>query len=92
MKTLIVVPAYNEQDAILGIVDDLRRYCPDIDFLVIDDCSADGTLRLLRENSVPHLTLPAVYRRGIGMRWKTAILSSFSLTATGSTRHAICAS
>ncbi len=64
MKTLIVVPAYNEQDAILGVVDDLRRYCPDIDFLVIDDCSADGTLRLLRENSVPHLTLPC--NLGIG--------------------------
>ena len=57
MKTLILVPAYNEQDAILGVVDELRRFCPGTDFLVIDDCSNDDTPRLLRENHIPHLTL-----------------------------------
>lgn len=56
MKTLIIVPAYNEQDNILKLVEELHNY--DYDFLVINDCSSDNTKFLLDSNNVNHLDLP----------------------------------
>ena len=40
---LAVVPAYNESDTILGVVDSLREQLPEFDVLVIDDGSTDET-------------------------------------------------
>ena len=64
MKVLIIVPAYNEQDAILDVAAELRQYCPEMDFIVIDDCSDDRTRALLREHQIPYLGLPC--NLGIG--------------------------
>lgn len=58
MKLLAIVPAYNEEASILGVVADLRTHCPEADVLVINDCSRDHTRQLLREHAVPHLDLP----------------------------------
>src|SRR5690606_27640894 len=41
---LIIVPAYNEEDAIGGVVEGVRRAVPGVPVLVIDDCSVDGTV------------------------------------------------
>ena len=57
MRTLIVVPAYNEAPNILGVVADIRQHCPQADLVVIDDCSTDGTLSLLEQARIPHLAL-----------------------------------
>ncbi len=57
MRTLIVVPAYNEAENILGVVTDIRTHCPGADFVVIDDHSTDRTEDILVENRIPHLTL-----------------------------------
>ena len=57
MRTLIVVPAYNEEQAILAVVDDIRRCCPQADLVVINDCSTDRTAELLSAAGVPHLSL-----------------------------------
>lgn len=64
MKTLIIVPAYNEQENIRSTVGDLRRHCPEADVLVINDCSTDGTPQILREDGIAHLSLPV--NLGIG--------------------------
>jgi hypothetical protein len=40
---LAVVPAYNEEKGIAGVVRDIRRSCPGIEVLVVDDGSEDGT-------------------------------------------------
>ncbi len=57
MRTLIVVPAYNEEKAILGVAADIRRCYPQADLIVINDCSTDGTAALLAAAGVPHLSL-----------------------------------
>ena len=56
MKTLIIIPAYNEQDNILPLIKLLRNY--NYDFLVINDCSRDNTEKILVENKINHLCLP----------------------------------
>lgn len=64
MKTLVIIPAYNEQESILTTIADIERHCPDMDYIVINDCSRDGTERILRENGIPHIALPC--NLGIG--------------------------
>ncbi|GAC1459057.1 MAG: polyprenol monophosphomannose synthase [Ktedonobacterales bacterium] len=43
MKTLIVIPTYNERGNIERLVDDILRTVPSVDVLIIDDNSPDGT-------------------------------------------------
>ena len=64
MKTLVIIPAYNEQDNILNTVHDIEENCPGVDFVVINDCSRDNTERILTENGIRHISLPC--NLGIG--------------------------
>lgn len=64
MKTLVIVPAYNEQDNIMSTVNDLKTNFPEGDILIINDCSKDNTLGILKENKIHYLNLPV--NLGIG--------------------------
>lgn len=72
MRTLVMIPAYNEQEAILDTVRDLRLHHPEVDVLVINDASVDATRKILRENSINHLDLPL--NLGIGGGVQTGYL------------------
>lgn len=41
--TLVVLPSYNERDTIADVVDRVLRAAPEVDVLIIDDASPDGT-------------------------------------------------
>lgn len=56
MKTLIIIPAYNEQDNILPLIKDISNY--DYDYLVINDCSTDSTPTILDYEKINHIDLP----------------------------------
>ncbi len=43
MKALIVMPTYNERENITPIVEEILRYAPQVDILIVDDNSPDGT-------------------------------------------------
>jgi dolichol-phosphate mannosyltransferase len=43
MKALIVMPTYNERENITAIVEEILRYTPRVDILIVDDNSPDGT-------------------------------------------------
>lgn len=64
MKTIVIIPAYNEQESILNTVHDIEVNCPDVDYVVINDCSKDGTERILKDNGINHISLPC--NLGIG--------------------------
>lgn len=64
MKTLVIIPCYNEEENIVRTVQRLIRTCPEVDYLVVNDCSTDGSERLLREHGFNHVTLPV--NLGIG--------------------------
>lgn len=57
MKTLIVIPTYNERGNIERLVDDILRSEPSLDLLIIDDNSPDGTGQVADEI---HSRLPQV--------------------------------
>lgn len=58
MKTLIIIPAHNEQDAILNTIDDLSKNAVGLDYIVINDGSSDSTEEILKRNKIKHVTLP----------------------------------
>lgn len=50
MKVLVIIPCYNESENICRVVQRLKATCPDVDYLVVNDCSTDDSARILREN------------------------------------------
>ena len=54
-RLLVIIPAYNEQANIINTLKDLELHNPEADILVVNDCSKDGTLAILKENHVNHL-------------------------------------
>jgi len=65
MKILIVVPAYNESENIVGVIDSLRAVNPEWDIVVINDCSTDNTASLVDStNKATVISLPC--NLGIG--------------------------
>ncbi|MDQ3156146.1 MAG: polyprenol monophosphomannose synthase [Actinomycetota bacterium] len=50
MKTVIVIPTYNEADNIVALLNEVLLAEPDADVLVVDDNSPDGTGRLVRNH------------------------------------------
>lgn len=50
MKTLVVIPAYNEALNIEKTVHDLEVNAPAVDYVVVNDGSKDNTLEVLKKN------------------------------------------
>lgn len=71
-KILVIVPAYNEESSILGVVHDIRLAEPNVDILVVNDCSKDDTASILLNNKVVHINLPI--NLGIGGAMQTGYL------------------
>ena len=59
MRTLLIIPAYNEEESLKNTVDSIVRETPSVDYLVVNDGSKDGTVGICRENGYPFLDLPA---------------------------------
>jgi dolichol-phosphate mannosyltransferase len=49
MKTLVVIPTYNERENIAAIVPAIFQATPNVEILVVDDNSPDGTQDVVRE-------------------------------------------
>lgn len=55
MKTLVVIPAYNEALNIEKTVHDLEVYAPEVDYVVVNDGSKDNTLEVLKRNGFNYI-------------------------------------
>jgi glycosyltransferase involved in cell wall biosynthesis len=64
MRTLVIVPAFNEARSLPMVAEDLRRHAPGADVCVVDDGSTDGTRDVARGLGFRVLALPA--NLGIG--------------------------
>jgi glycosyltransferase involved in cell wall biosynthesis len=71
--TLVFVPAWNEEQNLPGVLDDLRAVLPEVDVLVVDDGSTDRSADVAREHGAEVLSLGT--NRGLpvgiaaGYRW-----------------------
>ncbi len=64
MKTLVLIPCYNEQENIVRVIERLIATCPTVDYLIINDCSTDGSEAILRAHDYNYVSLPV--NLGIG--------------------------
>lgn len=64
MKVLVIIPAYNEKDAIINTVKNLEENTKNVDYIIINDCSKDNTLQICKENNFNVIDLPV--NLGIG--------------------------
>lgn len=55
MKTLIVIPAYNEEENIVRVVDNLIQNYPEYDYIVVNDGSSDQTKQICKEHGYYYL-------------------------------------
>jgi glycosyltransferase involved in cell wall biosynthesis len=69
MRTLIVIPAFNEQEALPGVLKELASRVPEYDVLVVNDGSSDHTPELARSAGVIVADLP--FNLGIGGALRT---------------------
>jgi len=63
-RLVAIVPAWNESDAIGGVVDEIKELDASIDVVVIDDCSTDDTSGVAKSHGATVLRLP--FNVGIG--------------------------
>ena len=85
MKTLVFLPTYNEKNNILPLIDEIlktsRRSGIEIDILVIDDNSPDGTAEVVRSASVIYdkniYLIVRSGKLGLGTALKQAISFSY---------------
>jgi dolichol-phosphate mannosyltransferase len=61
---LVVIPTYNEADTIRIIVDRVRRAVPQVDLLIADDNSPDGTGRIADELTTTDERVHVLHRPG----------------------------
>lgn len=59
MRLLIIIPAYNESESIVQVVEELNASVPEYDYIIINDGSADETAKICREHGYRLLDLPA---------------------------------
>lgn len=75
MKKLVIIPAYNEQGSIVRTVADIKENAPEFDYIVVNDCSTDDTLKVCEENNIKCLKLPI--NLGIGGAVQAGYLYGF---------------
>lgn len=82
MKTLVIVPAFNEEGSLPKLLDELMSYGDRYDVLVVDDGSKDDSAQIAREREVPVVQLPA--NLGIGgavqAGFKYAVAKKYDIT------------
>jgi len=91
---LALVPAFNEAQNLARVVRELKRTAPEVDILIVNDGSTDGTTELLPSLGAAWLTLPQ--RVGVGgavragLRYALQEGYQFVVRVDGDGQHRAC--
>ncbi len=69
IKKLVIIPAYNEEQTIVQVYNEIKEKAPGYDIIVINDRSADSTAALCKKNGIKVIDLPI--NLGIGGAMQT---------------------
>jgi glycosyltransferase involved in cell wall biosynthesis len=72
VRTLVFIPAWNEEASVGAVIADVRKEIPGADILVVDDGSADATAARARECGAIVASLP--FNQGLGAALQTGYL------------------
>jgi dolichol-phosphate mannosyltransferase len=84
MKIVVMIPTYNEASTIKKIINDVLNCGVDLDVLIVDDMSPDGTYKIVEklasQNSKVHLLLRKE-KRGRGYAGKEGFIKALEMNA-----------
>lgn len=82
MKILVVIPAYNEEESIIEVVSKLKTVQPEVDYVVINDCSTDNTVKICKDNGYNYIDLPVNLGIGGGVQagYRYAVENDYDIT------------
>jgi glycosyltransferase involved in cell wall biosynthesis len=72
MRTLVFIPAWNEEDSVPAVIAGIREALPEAEVLVIDDGSTDATAARARAAGAVVASLP--FNQGLGAALQTGYL------------------
>jgi len=72
VRTLVFIPAWNEEASVAEVIADVRAALPQADLLVVDDGSVDATAERAREAGARVASLP--FNQGLGAALQTGYL------------------
>jgi len=58
VKTLIIIPAYNEEENIKKVVENIIYHFPQYDYIIVNDGSIDSTAEICKSENYAFLNLP----------------------------------
>ncbi len=64
MKTLLIIPTYNEVENLPPLLNEIFKYAPETDILIVDDNSPDGTGELVDKISEENTSVHVLHRAG----------------------------
>ena len=85
----MILPAWNEQEALPAVLDDLQMALPTVDILVVNDGSTDRTSQVARRGRTMVLDLPinlgvgGAMRAGYKFAWREGYDVAIQLDADG---------
>jgi glycosyltransferase involved in cell wall biosynthesis len=75
LRRIAIVPAYNEEECIARVIDEIREFDPELEIVVIDDGSRDRTSAAAAERGAHVVRLP--FNLGIGGAVQTGFRYAF---------------
>ena len=75
VKRIAIVPAFNEEESVQAVIDEIRAFDPDFEVVVVDDGSTDGTAAAAAGLGAHVVRLP--FNLGIGGAVQTGFRYAF---------------
>jgi dolichol-phosphate mannosyltransferase len=81
MRTLVIIPTYLEADNVAVVLERVREVAPDVDILVVDDSSPDGTADVVKTanedlGQIDLLSQPE--KGGLGVAYRAGFTRAFA--------------
>lgn len=92
MNCLVIIPAYNEEENIVRVVENLKNNYPMYDYVVINDGSSDDTARICRKHGYELVDLPVnlglagAFQTGLKYAWRKGYDYAIQFDADGQHR------
>lgn len=77
-RTLVIIPTYNEAESLPILIPALRAEVPDVDILIVDDSSPDGTGKIADEYAAYDKAITVMHRTGKAKGFAASYLDGFA--------------
>ncbi len=76
MKLLIIIPTYNEEMNICGVIEELNKKSSEYDYIIVNDGSSDSTREICKRNNYSFLDLPV--NVGLSSCFQTGVIYAYN--------------